>query len=83
MRVTEAPPKKSVEFPIYQLMLENKSLKSLLSSASDMCKPTLNSDIKYNEQKIAALQGKKCLKLIEENIESLGRAGQEKCTNNQ
>ena len=48
---------------------------SLSSSASDMCKFTLKSDIEYNEQKIAALQGKKCIQIIEEEVDNLSTDG--------
>ena len=57
IRVTDKPPKKSIDFPIYQLMEKNKTLKKLLSSSSEMCRPALTAEIKNNESKIAVLQG--------------------------
>ena len=45
-------------------MENNKVLKKLLSSASQLCKQTLAADIKHNEAKIAVLQGEKCKELI-------------------
>ena len=64
IRITNKPPKKSIDYPIYELMENNKVLKKLLSSASQLCKQTLAADIKHNEAKIAVLQGEKCKELI-------------------
>ena len=66
IRVTNKPPKKSVDYPIYQLMENNKILKKLLPSAAQLCKQTLIADIKHNEAKIAVLQGDKCKELIKD-----------------
>ncbi len=75
VRITESPPKNSLEFPIYQLMSENKKLKELLSSATTMCKNTIDREIKYNDQRIAELQGKKCKESILEEAKKLNIDG--------
>ena len=64
IRVTDKPPKKSTDYPIYQLMEKNKTLRKLLSSSSKMCRPALIAEIKNNESKIAVLQGEKCKNVI-------------------
>ena len=71
VRITDKPPKNSIEFPIYQLMEENKVLKKLLSIADMICKPALRADIKHNEQRIAAIQGEKCRQAITETTKAL------------
>ena len=64
VRITEKPPRNSIDFPIYELMEDNKILRHLLSSASGMCKPSIIGDIKHNEKKIAVMQGNKCMGII-------------------
>ena len=64
IRITNKPPKNSIDYPIYQLMETNKILKKLSLSAAEICKPTLHAEIKHNEAKIAVMQGNKCKELI-------------------
>ena len=76
VRITETPPKNSLDFPIYQLMSENKKLKELLSTAATMCKKTIEWEIAHNDKKIAELQGHKCEETILEEAEKLNVNGE-------
>ena len=40
-----------------------------------MCRRTLESDIRHNEQKIATIQGRKCKRIIEEDVKPLNMEG--------
>ena len=66
IRITNKPPKNSIDYPIYQLMETNKVLKKWTSTAAQICRPTLQAEIKHNEAKIAVMQGEKCKNLIKD-----------------
>ena len=75
IRITDKPPKNSIDFPIYQLLEQNKVLKQLLGTAVTFCKPTIMSDIENNERNISILQGNKCRDIITEATKELSING--------
>ena len=66
IRITDKPPKNSIDYPIYQLMETNKILKKLALTAAQICRPILKAEVRHNEAKIAVIQGKKCQDLIKD-----------------
>lgn len=52
-------------------MEENKTLRQVLVSASQICKRAILGDIRHNELKIASIQGNKCLNAIREASKDL------------
>ncbi len=75
VRITDTPPKNSLEFPIHQIMADNKILKELLASASEMCKGGIEQEIASNESKLAQLLGQKCKETINESVSKLSTDG--------
>ena len=73
IRITETPPKNTIDHQIHKLLTDVKHLKELLPGTSQMCKPTLQYEISSYEKLIAELQGEKCKKIIKEETRTMTR----------
>ena len=75
VRVTDIPPRKSVDYEIYKLLSTIKQLKELFASSHEMQKTNLKIEIQNEEHKMAVLQGNKCKKIIAEDMGHLLKDG--------
>ena len=75
VRVTNVPPKKSIDYEIYIALSQIKQIKELYATCHEMNKSTLKIELRYEEQKVALLQGNKCKKIINENMSHLLKDG--------
>ena len=64
IRITDTPPKKTLDFEIYQALLEIKMVKEKWKTASAMQKPVLEMEQERCEQFAALLQGNKCKNIL-------------------
>ena len=71
IRITEKPPKRTIEYQIYQQLLDVKVLKEQYSTCHIMQKSVVHGEIRRAEQRIAELQGEKCRKIITEDMKHL------------
>ena len=71
IRITNTPPKRTVDFEIFKALDDLKALKESMKTASDMCKTTIETEIRMYEKWLAKMQGEKCIRLIEEGSKNL------------
>ena len=64
IRVTQTPPKRTIDFQINRAMMELKELKIISSQVSSICKPVVDVEIQLCEHYLAIIQGEKCKKII-------------------
>ena len=75
IKISEKPPKKTLDHDIYQALAEIKKLKEKASVANEMATPQLKMEIERYEQHLATLQGNKIKKIIDDNQNSLQKDG--------
>ena len=71
IKITNTPPKKTLDYNVYRCMNELKVMKELLSVSSDMHKPVLQREIETQELKVANLQGEKISQIMADNANLL------------
>ena len=71
IRVKDVPPKMTIDYEIYVSLLQIKQIKVLYASCHEMQKSSLKTELRYEEQKVAVLQGNKCKKIIMEDMKHL------------
>ena len=69
--ITNVPPKKTVDYELYQSMVEMNILKSMDLSQDNMNKAVIDAEVRRYEAIIAEIQGTKCKKLIHEERKNL------------
>ena len=79
IRITKKPPKSTDDFLIFRALGEVKALKGMIQSANDMCKDMLETEIGYYEKWIAEMQGRKCVRLIDQETKGLDKNGDFSC----
>ena len=75
IKVTNMPPKKTLDYDIHQALMEGKILRELYSVAQEMSKSVLKIEIDAHEHKIAKLQSQKITKILSENKKLLQKDG--------
>ena len=75
IRVTNTPPKKSIDYEIYIALIKVKRLKELHMSCNEMQEAVVKLEINETERKVAELQGNKCKKVISEDMSHLLKDG--------
>jgi hypothetical protein len=75
IRITSTPPKNTIDFQIHQYLLDIQQLKTLISTASPLCVPVLNTEIRSVEKKVAKLHGDQCKKKIQEEANNFNVNG--------
>ena len=75
IRISSNPPKKTIDHKIKELMSFIKHLKEEVHIAAEMLKPVLKLEIGKYEKQVAVLQGNKCKKIIQEQVEQLTHEG--------
>ena len=71
IRVTNSPPKRSVDYQLFTLLSDIKTLKEMVSISTPMYKPVLLIEIAGYEEAVAEIQGKKCRRIIEEEARNM------------
>ena len=71
IRITEKPPKNSLEYIIYKHLDEIKVMKNMVSRASEVNKAVLNSQIKEAENRISVVAADRNRKIIDEHSKLL------------
>ena len=71
VRITDTPPKSTIDYEIHILLKDVKKLKELYTSCHEMQKPIIEIELMEAETKVAKLQGAKCKRIIEENTKNL------------
>ena len=71
IRITNVPPKKTMDYELYQNMVEINVLKSLDLTSDNMNKAVVDAEIRRYESNIAKIQGEKCKKLIHDETKNL------------
>ena len=71
IRITQTPPKNTIDHEIHRLLTDVKHLKELLPLASEMCQQVLQYEINSCEKLIAELQGEKCKNVIKEETRKM------------
>ena len=71
IRITEKPPKKTLDYQICQQMLNIKLLKEQYKRCHDMLKCVLRYEIIKAENLVAELQGNRCKNFITEDMKHL------------
>ena len=71
IRITETPPKSTIDYSIHKLLSDLKQIKLMLSSATEMSKPVLELEAAMYEKKIAEAHGEKCKRTIKEQTKDL------------
>ena len=71
IRITDSPPKSTLDYEIHCALADLKMLKEQLVQSNSMLKPVLQLEITKQELKIAILQGGKCKHIINEDMKSL------------
>ena len=67
IRITSVPPKRTLDFDIYQALLEVKKIKEMITIAGDMQKPVLRCELNRCELKAAELQGNRVKQILSED----------------
>ena len=75
IRITEAPPKNTIDYQVHKLLNDVKHLKKLIPISSQMCKPLLMYEIITHEKLIAEIHGENCKKAIREEIRTMVKNG--------
>ena len=75
IKISNLPPKKSTDYQIYLKLSEIKTLKELYAVAHPIHKSVLNSEIQFQEKKLAEAQGKRCQSIIKEEMSKLSEDG--------
>ena len=75
VRITDKPPRKSLDYDIYKAFEDLKSLKETISVADETIKPVLEIEIERQEQQVSKLQGNRCKKIIFEDMKHLMKDG--------
>ena len=75
IRITNIPPRRSIDYDIYKSLFDIKQLKELHASSHEMQRINLKIELQMEEQKLAILQGQKCKKMIEEDMGHLLKDG--------
>jgi hypothetical protein len=75
IRITKKPPKNTDDYLIFKSLADVKTLKEMIKSATDMCKGMLEMEINHYERWIAEMQGRKCVRVIEQETKGLNNNG--------
>ena len=75
VKITDRPPRRTLDFDIYSAMNDLKLMKDNLDKAHASMQPVLALEIIRQEEIIATLQGNKCRKIIFEDMQKLMRDG--------
>ena len=75
IKITEVPPKKTLEYAVLKALQDLKAMKELRIEASEMCKPMLLLEIAKQEEKVASLQGQKISRMLSNNKHLLQEDG--------
>ena len=75
IRITNIPPRRSIDYDIYKSLFDIKQLKELYASSHEIQRINLKIELQMEEQKLAILQGQKCKKMIEEDMGHLLKDG--------
>ena len=71
IRITDSPPKSTLDYEIYCALADLRVMKQQLSQSHSMLKSVLQLEISKQELKVATLQGCKCKHLINEDMKGL------------
>ena len=71
IRITNTPPKRTIDYQIFRALADVKTLKEIMNNANEMCRCTLEVEIRSFEKRIAEMQGQKCIQSIEEERTNL------------
>ena len=75
IKISEKPPKATLDYSIYKSLAEIKILKEQMSMANEMAIPQLRLEIERYEQRHSILQGEKVKKILDENQGKLQQDG--------
>ena len=71
IKISNIPPKRTLDFQIYQALSDIKMTKELVATAGEMMKPLLKIELQKREERAALIQGKKCKDILNRNMNTL------------
>ena len=75
IRVSSNPPKKTIDYEIFQYLSDIKTLKEQIASSNTVHRAVLTTELNRKEKELAELQGIRCKKIINENSQKLTEGG--------
>ena len=75
IRISNTPPRKSLDYEIHIAFQTIKQLKTLIASSHEIQKTNLKIELQIEQQKLAILQGNKCKKIISEDMNHILKDG--------
>ena len=71
IRITDTPPKNTIDYQICKLLMDIKSIRKMIPIANLMYRPVLETEVSSYEKKVAQIQGEKCKRIIQEETKEL------------